>query len=281
MNPTLQELLSVRATGDPDRFIGRSEDYGPVRVYGGHFVGQALAAGFATVPEPMLAQSLHACFLRPGDVDAEIRYDVVALRDGRGSVVRNITAVQADQPVFSMLASFKRPESGDAHQPAMPTVPSPEQLQAAPIGPEWNPPPARGGRAELLMASAHFLQETWVPGREARLRVWMRCAEAAAADERMAQVMLGYLSDSTLMFNAGIPHGLPFRTHRVTSIDHAVWFHRPADPRQWLLFDQRSDAAADGRGLSRGALYTRGGELVLTAVQESLLRRMDPGAAAG
>jgi len=88
-------------------------------------------------------------------------------------------------------------------------------------------------------------------------------------------VALAYLSDGTLLFNSVLPHGAPFQTHRVTSLDHAVWFHRDIDPTQWMLFDQRSTAAAGGRGMNHGEFYTADGALGLTIAQESLLRRMD------
>ena len=54
------------------------------------------------------------------------------------------------------------------------------------------------------------------------------------------------------MFNSVVPYGIAFATHRLTSLDHSVWFHRACDVGDWLLFDQTSSAAADGRGMNEG-----------------------------
>ena len=91
---------------------------------------------------------------------------------------------------------------------------------------------------------------------------------------REGQIALAYLSDATLLFNSVIPHGIPMQTHRMTSLDQSCWFHADTDPSQWLLFDQRSVAAADGRGLNEGEIYSTDGKLVMSCAQESMLRRI-------
>jgi acyl-CoA thioesterase-2 len=273
----LADLMQVTAAGQPGVFTGRTEAYGALGIYGGHFVGQALAAGFATVDEPKLAHSFHAYFLKRGDPDARLDYHVTNLRSSRAGDVRSIAARQNGDDVFHMLASFKLTEGGDEHQPAAPDVRTADDLAAArevrgePIFPF---PIVQGGRAVMEWATPSFMAAE--PGREPMLRNWMRVPGIDGLDARMRQVVLAFLSDGTLMFNAVLPYGLPFRTHRLTSLDHAGWFHRPADPGQWLLYDQRSTAAADGRGLNSGEIFTADGALVMSCVQESMLRRIDP-----
>ena len=276
MSLSLMQLMSVQAAEDDDHFLGQAETYGLMGIYGGHFVGQALAAGFATVDEPKLAQSLHCYFLLPGDPGVPVHYAVTRLREGRGSDVRNIIAYQKSRPVFHMTASFKLSEDGDEHQPEMPVVQDVESLleELKTHKSQFNPPPTLEGRTEMVMASDHFMQPAYVAGRAATLKLWMRCNSERELSHRESQIALAFMSDSTLMFNSVIPHGLPFQTHRLTSIDHTVWFHRPCDARQWVLFDQRSSAAADGRGMNHGELYNRQGQLIMTAAQESLLRKI-------
>ena len=275
MSSTLVELMCVAPAGE-DRFVGQPERYGALGIYGGHFVGQATAAGLATVDETKLTHSLHGYFLNAGDPEQPINYAVTRLREGRGAEVRAILATQGERPVFHMTASYKRPEAGDEHQPTMPDVDSPETIAGRNDGIQFNPPPVTGGRAEMLMASPHFLQPEFIPDREPYLQVWIRCTDTSEISDRDAQTVLAFFSDATLMFNSVIPHGLPFQTHRLTSLDHAAWFHRPAPVSEWLLFDQRSSAAADGRGMNHGQLYTRDGQLVMTLAQESMLRRIPP-----
>ncbi|MGA0840005.1 MAG: acyl-CoA thioesterase domain-containing protein, partial [Pseudomonadales bacterium] len=103
---TLDDLISVTPVpGAPDTFTGPSFDYGPLRVYGGHFIGQALAAAFAAVEGDRLCNSLHAYFLRVGDPVAPFHFTVQRLRDGGGYVNRYVTVQQNGTDVFALMAS--------------------------------------------------------------------------------------------------------------------------------------------------------------------------------
>lgn len=271
----LLEVLTPRPTDDPMVFIGLGNPYGRMGIYGGHFLAQGLAAGLATVEEPKVAHSFHSYFLKAGDPDEPIEYRVSVLRDGRGSSVRSISAWQHEVEVFHMMASFKLAEEGHEHQPTAPQVMSADDLVAARVarGEDNFPfPPAQNGWTDMEWASPSFLEFT--PDREAILRVWMRVPGRERLTERERQVALAFLSDGPLMFNSIVPYGMPMETHWATSLDQSVWFHRPTDPSQWMLFDQRSTAAADGRGLNEGELYTAEGSLIMTCVQESMLRRI-------
>lgn len=272
---TLPDLMRVSATPQPDVFNGRTDSYGVLGIYGGHFLGQALAAGFATVDEPKLVHSFHAYFLKAGNPQAQLDYHVTRLREGRGNEVRAITARQDGQDVFHMVASFKLPEGGDAHQPVMPATEAPEALIAAREArgePVFPFPVVKEGRVQMEFATKSFRE--FDPERDAVLRLWMRVPDSAGLDARTRQVLLAFLSDGTLMFNSVLPHGVPFQTHRLTSLDQSVWFHADADTEAWMLYDQRSTAAADGRGMNSGEIYARDGRLLVSCAQESMLRRM-------
>ena len=273
---TLAELMTVRAAGKTDVFIGETDSYGKLGIYGGHFLGQALAAGFATIEGDKLAQSFHGYFLKPGNPTAPLEYHVIRIREGRNAEVRGITAVQDGVSVFYMLAAFKMPEEGDEHQKPAPAVPSAEEVIAsreAAGRPAFPFPMTQHGRVEMEFISESFMPQSFQPGREPKLQVWMRVPDEIA-DQRMHQCLLAFLSDGTLMFNSVLPYGLPFQTHRLTSLDQSVWFHRPVDPSGWLLYDQRSTAAADGRGLNEGEVYDSQGRLIISTAQESMLRRV-------
>jgi acyl-CoA thioesterase-2 len=260
-----------------DSFTGKSISYGVLGIYGGHFLGQALSAGLATVEEHKLAQSYHAYFLKAGDPSVDIEYRVERIREGRNSEVRGITAVQGGVSVFHMIAAFKIPEPGDEHQKASPVVPSVDEVIAArqASGIEsFRFPMVQGGRVEMEFISDSFIPEKFAAGREPILRTWMRVPACEAINSRSRQSVLAFLSDGTLMFNSVLPYGIPFQTHRLTSLDQSVWFHRDVDPGDWMLYDQRSTAAADGRGLNEGEVYTSDGVLIMSTAQESMLRAM-------
>jgi len=273
---SLAELMSVTATEDATVFVGRTEAYGRLGIYGGHFLGQALAAGFETVDAPKLAHSFHAYFLRPGDPEARLEYHVARLRESRGGDVRSISARQDGRDVFHMIASFKLPENGDEHQRTAPIVESPESTidaREARGEASFPFPVTQNGRVEMEFVGPSF--RDFDPVHEPALRLWMRDPKGHELSERMRQVVLAFLSDGTLMFNSVLPYGRPFETHRLTSLDQSVWFHRGTDPGDWLLFDQRSTAAAEGRGMNEGEIYSRNGRLVMTCSQESMLRRIE------
>jgi acyl-CoA thioesterase-2 len=176
MSMTLAQILRVEPAESADEFIGHPENYGAMGIYGGHFLGQALAAGLACVDEPKLAQSMHCYFLRPGDPETPIHYSVTRLREGRSSDVRSVKGAQHGQVIFQMTCSFKLPEDGDEHQPQMPTVEAAQVLLKNAASPQqFNPPPTLGGRAEMVMASLHFIQPEYTQGRAPELKVWLRC----------------------------------------------------------------------------------------------------------
>ncbi len=270
---SLIELMTLRPAEDPMVFVGRSHPYGLMGIYGGHYLGQALAAGLATVDEPKLAHSFHAYFLRRGDPDVPIEYRVAVLRNGRGSDARTIGGFQHGKEVFHMIASFKLPEPGPHHQKTAPTVEEADQLIAARNAegePPFPFPPTQNGWAQMEWASPSFKE--FIPGREPVLRLWMRVPGGGELSDRQRQIVLAFLSDGPLMFNSVVPYGVAMETHWATTIDQSVWFHQPADPGQWMLFDQRSTAAADGRGMNEGEIYAADGTLLMTCAQESMLR---------
>jgi acyl-CoA thioesterase-2 len=275
---SLIELMQVTATDTQDVFTARTETYGPVGLYGGHFLGQAMAAGLATVDESKLAHSYHAYFLRAGDPTLPLHYEVTRLREGRNGDTRAITAIQGEHKAFHMIVSFKTAESGDQHQPTAPVLEPPESIVAAREArgePPWPFPVVQGGRVQMEWASPNFFD--FDPKATPALQLWMRLAPASEKlTPRQRQIVMAYLSDGPLMFNSALPHGIPFQTHRLTSLDQSAWFHHDADPHEWMIFDQRSTAAMGGRGMNEGQIYSQDGRLLMTCAQESMFRKNDP-----
>lgn len=105
-------------------------------------------------------------------------------------------------------------------------------------------------------------------------RLWMRISEPLDDDPATHATGLAYLSDSTLVDHVVLPHGQRWQDPRLvsTSLDHAMWFHRPFRADEWLLFDQRVESTGRGRGLASGRFFTEAGRLVATCMQEGLIR---------
>lgn len=263
---------------EEDIFRGRSPDVSLQRVFGGQVAGQALVAVGRTVPPERQAHSLHAYFLRPGDPAVPIVYLVDRIRDGRSFTTRRVVAVQHGKPIFNLSASFAVAEPGLDHQVEMPDVPGPEELptlaeRMAPFGDKL--PISRLPRPIDLR---YVDDPPWVSRgtgpREPTARVWMR-ADGVLPDDPLVHVCaLTYASDMTLLDSVLAAHGLAWHLDEVVgaSLDHAMWFHRPFRADEWLLYDCESPSAAGARGLATGRIFAADGRLVVSVVQEGLLR---------
>lgn len=277
----LVKLLSLERI-EENLFRGQSQDLGWGTVYGGQVIGQALFAALHTVPKDRQAHSLHAYFLRPGDVSAPIVYDVDRLRDGTSFTTRRVKAIQHGRAIFDMSASFQVPEQGLEHQAEMPKVPAPEEVPTdqerlrpyADKLPDFMRERLLGNRPiEIRTVGENevFLSTPHPPERA----VWLRAMHALPDSPILHQALLAYASDFSFITTSLKPHGVTWLTPgmQVASLDHAVWFHAPFRADEWLLHVMESPRASSARGLVRGRVYARDGRLVATTQQEGLVRR--------
>src|SRR5262249_27719428 len=117
MNAAIVDLLRLLELEqrEVNLFRGESRDVGSPQVFGGQVLGQALTAASATVAGRVV-HSLHAYFLRRGDFNARIVYQVDRSLDGHSFSNRRVVAIQHGQQIFNMAASFQVPEDGLDHQ---------------------------------------------------------------------------------------------------------------------------------------------------------------------
>jgi acyl-CoA thioesterase II len=243
-------------------FRGRSPDERLQRVFGGQVAGQALVAAGRTVPADRQVHSLHAYFIRPGDPSVPLVYTVEQVRDGRSFTTRRVSAVQHGQTIFTLSASFHVKEAGITHADPMPRVPPPEEVERS---------VDRLERALGVSLPAHFRDSP------IDLRAVGPLSIEAEHDPLLHVCLMTYASDLTLLDTVLLGHGLSWYSGRVSgaSLDHAMWFHRPFRADQWLLYAQDSPIAYGARGLARGEVYTASGDLVVSVVQEGLIRVAD------
>src|SRR5882724_5595623 len=256
-------------------FRGESRDVGSPQVFGGQVLGQALSAASATV-EGRVVHSLHAYFLRRGDFNAPIVYQVDRSLDGKSFSNRRVVAIQHGEQIFNMAASFQKPEEGLDHQIDMPSVPQPEELPDASA-----PPP------EVVKHMSERLQQFFekprpfafrlVPydrSQQAARQVWFKAVGQLPDDERLHRNLLAYASDFFLLGTSILPHDPSNLEGRLimSSLDHAMWFHRPLRIDDWLLYDMESPSASGARGFARAGVFARDGRLVATIAQEGLVR---------
>lgn len=282
-SPALQALISILDLEhlEDNLFRGKKASEGWQRVYGGQVLGQALAAAVRTVDAARSIHSLHGYFLLAGDPGREIVYEVERIRDGGSFATRRVKAIQHGRAIFTMNASFHKPEEGLSHQSAMPAVPWPEDL-----------PTARALLDGLLSDLPENMRSYWQRERPIEMRIvdpsrylsrepkspgqhiWLRATGPLPDDPRVHQAVLAYASDFTLLDTALIAHGklLFDQDIQLASLDHAMWFHRPFRADNWLLYVQDSPSASNARGFCRGEVFARDGTLVASTAQEGLMR---------
>ncbi len=278
----LIEVLTLEKI-EEDLFRGQSRNFVGNRVFGGQVLGQALrAASLTTDGRP--AHSLHAYFLSAGDIAAPIVYQVDRLRDGRSFVSRQVRAIQHGKLIFTMLVSFAPTEEGLNFQVDMPVVPEPESLQTeqelkqliAPFLPEkMRATVMRERQVEIRPINP---TNPFAPIPQAPERAhWMRLPMQLSDDPSLHQAIIAFASDFSLFGTALMPHGISFMTTSLqgASIDHTMYFHRPARADDWLLYDMDATVTASARGTNFGRMW-QNGQLVISTIQEGLMRLREP-----
>jgi acyl-CoA thioesterase II len=264
-------------------FRGRSPDERVQRVFGGQVAGQALVAAGRTVPADRPVHSLHAYFIRPGDPAVPLVYTVDRTRDGRSFTTRRVSVIQHGKTIFTLSASFQFPEPGIEHAVAMPEVSPPDSITPTIERLEklFGPLEDRHGRryrdnpVELRFPGPLTVEAQRDPSlRTTKNMVWLRVDGELPDDPLLHVCLMTYASDMTLLDSVLLAHGLSWvdGVAMGASLDHAMWFHRPFRADQWLLYSQESPVASGGRGLARGQVFTQHGELVVSVVQEGLIR---------
>jgi acyl-CoA thioesterase-2 len=254
----------------PDTYVGESPAYPWGRIYGGLVVAQALWAASQTVDPEHGVHSMHAYFILGGNLDEPVRYEVDRVRNGRSFTTRRVVARQSAGAILTLECSFQVSESGPETQSAeFPTdVPSPDELQD-------------GFDAGALRC------DIGLPSSPPRSRVWARFPEKLDDDPRLQACGLAYLSDMNMMSAIVASH--PDRLSGVAqqdstwgestmaaSLDHAIWFHRPARADEWVLIDTLGHGLIGSRGLATGPIFRADGTHAATVAQEGLFRRGRP-----
>jgi len=270
--------LHADASGDPDTFLGDSQRQPWGRVFGGQVLGQSIVAAQRTVDPDRPIHSMHGYFLRAGDDLEPITFSVERLRDGTSFSARRVQALQQGRPILSMIASFQLPATGLDHQALAPDVPGPESLPSlqdryqdvqSEATVRWRRPRPFDLRH---VDEPVFVRAAQEPAR--RQCVWMRATGPMPDDPALHSAVIAYASDYSMLEPVLRAHGLAFADSglKMASLDHAMWFHRPARADEWLLYVLESPSAQGARGLGTGQIFTRDGVLVATVAQEGMIR---------
>ncbi|HEY1703698.1 MAG TPA: acyl-CoA thioesterase II [Trebonia sp.] len=279
----LLDLLDLEQI-EVNMFRGRSPDDRVQRTFGGQVAGQALVAAGRTVPDDRFVHSLHAYFIRPGDPAVPLIYTVDRVRDGRSYTTRRVAAIQHGKTIFTMSASFHVPEEeGYDHADTMPQVPPPESIRpsadrlfdALGLSKDDLPPHMRDSPIDVRSVGPLSIEAEQDPSLATTENlVWLRVKGRLPDNPLLHVCLMTYASDITLLDTVLLAHGTSWYSGKTlgASLDHAMWFHRPFRADEWLLYAQRTPFAAGGRGLATGQVFTESGDLVVSVVQEGVVR---------
>ncbi|WP_084125894.1 acyl-CoA thioesterase II [Demequina sp. NBRC 110054] len=270
--------LNLHRDGDTS-FTGQSLPMPGGRVFGGQVLGQAIVAAGLTVDDERPVHSMHGYFLRAGDASKPIDFEVEILRDGRSFSARRTHALQEGQPILSMIASFQEAQEGVDHQVTMPEVPGPDELVS---GVDVFAPLAGHPTADFWLGRAPFDARQVEgpiylrPDSQARpyQTTWVRARTKVDVPDLTHRALLAFASDQIILEPILRRHGVSWATPDISfaSLDHAMWWHRPARADEWLLYVQDAPTAQGGRGLAGAWVFSEDGSLVATAAQEGMIR---------
>ena len=239
----------------PDTYVGESPSYSWGRIYGGLVVAQALWAATKTVDPKYRVHSLHSYFILGGSLKEPVRYEVDRVRNGRSFTTRTVAARQSTGAILTLSASFQLAEEGPESQSATfpADVATPETLKMY-----------YDGGAERC--------DVEVPAAPPRSLAWARYPASLGDDPRLHACMLAYLSDINPM--SAVHRAFPNDSDDFmgASLDHAIWFHRPARADNWVLIDMDGHGIVGNRGLATGIVFRQDGVHAATIAQEGLLR---------
>lgn len=251
--------LALEPEDDPDALVTVEAPVGP-HVFGGLLLAQALRAASTTV-DGRPPCSMHASFVVAGAGGDPIRYAVERTRDGSSFSTRRVVASQPHGTVLVATVDFHADEPGAEYEaePNVADPPAPEHLAAgrydSPMFDSRDVPPA-GERPHARLA-------------------WFRARPVLADDDAVHQQWLTMLTDFGPTRAAREPHAhLADEARRMSvSLDHSVWFHRPARVDEWVLSEIVPVSTGRGRGLAIGTVRNADGAVAATFAQEVLLRQ--------
>lgn len=271
---------------EEDIFRGRSVDGSPPRVFGGQVAAQSLIAAARTLPDvnERPVHSFHSYFIRAGDPNIPVVFQVDRIRDGRSFSVRRVLAVQNGKAIFALTASFQVPARGLDHGATMPVVAKPDECEPVVFTPhvrgEDDDPSTPHFLSAFDMRNVHssrhsgeMFEDPTTGQPQIFDATWMRTAGALPEDPLIHTALIVFASDW------GITDGVQSRHRysgsnemRQASLDHVMWFHHQVRADDWLLFRRVSPAASGGRGMGYGEMFDANGVHQVTIAQEAMIR---------
>lgn len=282
---TLKKILTIQAHNldNIQGFIAPSAPFVGARVFGGQLLAQALLAAYASIVDKS-CHSLHAYFLHAGDANLPIFYHTHALKDGTNFATRTTDAYQLQGSnakkvhLFSMQASFCKPEQSFEYQKNTPSIPpyqdfTDEMALRHTLAQKVDNPHARTALLQKnpLNMRPTRLSDPFNPSKDSpKQGLWF--LPSLGDSLAMRHALIAFMSDYYLLGTALIPHGKSLLSPdiAIASLDHSLHFYDDYHV-DWLYYAMQSPILRHGRALADGEFW-QDGRLVASARQEGLVR---------
>jgi acyl-CoA thioesterase-2 len=257
-------------------FRGKTVDSARQQVYGGQVLAQSMNAASRTVASPLILHSLHAYFLREGNEDIPIVYEIDRIRDGKTFTTRRVVAIQHGRAIFNISLSYQIAELASiSHDSMMPDVEGPEKLMSDELIYE-----ALQGNGLQKSWPIEYRQVDPVDHNKPEVKspishVWFKTNGDLIDDYALHQELLAYASDHLFLHTSLRPHAKDGWSDdiKMATLDHSIWFHQPFRIDDWLLYEMESSVAYGGRAFCRGRVFSRDGRLIASTTQEGVVRQ--------
>ena len=268
----LSELIEV-AKNSEKSFEGNCLAGAQDRIFGGQVAAQAMRSASLVVPDNRNIHSFTCLFLRPGNPELKVRYEVTELRNGKSLSTYRVDAYQDSDASQSLIltstSSFHIQEDSQSYQNEMPSVISAEECELM----EYTPV----GTNSKVREPIDFRWPSHSPVSSEPLPphqlTWFKAKDRLPDDPMLHACALAYITDLTLTRTAHMPLRNPQSKQVGASLDHTMHFHRPFRADDWLLFEQEAASYSASRSIASGKLFTADGALAVSVRQEALIRQ--------
>jgi acyl-CoA thioesterase II len=273
----LLAILDLRQTDD-DTYVGSHPSKNPVRTFGGQMLAQAFVAASRSLKYPTPPSAMSAHFIAGGDPEKDLEFHIARLRDERRFANRRVDVMQDGQLLTSAMVSYLSGGRSLEHAIDPPDLPDPLSVPSV--------DDLLRGYEDVVPHFVNALRPidwrytndpAWVMRSKGEKlphnRVWMKALGTMPDDPVLHAAALVYSSDTTVLDSIITTHGLSWGYDRIFAVttNHSVWFHRPVQFDEWVLYSTSSPVAADSRGLGTGHYFNRSGQLIATVVQEGIV----------
>jgi acyl-CoA thioesterase-2 len=269
----LAELLEV-AQQSENSFEGTCLTGAHGRIFGGQVAAQAMRSATLVVPVKRGIHSFSCLFLRPGNPELKVRYEVTELRNGKSLSTYRVDAYQdgtsGQSLILTSTSSFHIQEDSQSYQDEMPSVISAAECELIQYTPAGTNSRVREPIDFRWPDNSMISPEPSEPHQ----LTWFKANERLPDNPMLHACALAYITDLTLTRTAHLPLRNPQSKQLGASLDHAMHFHRSFRADDWLLFEQEAASYSGSRSIASGKLFTADGVLAVSVRQEALIRQI-------